>query len=59
MDFFLKKWYSIDISQLPNVSVLHRIFFKKMILKVTRKDFDLLKPKSYLSTLEFIARHAA
>ena len=28
------------------------------LLKVTGKRFDLLKPKSYLSRLEDIARHA-
>ena len=29
------------------------------LLKVTGKSFDLLKPESYLSRLEDIARHAA
>ena len=50
----MKKWYSIDILQLPNISVKNRYIY----LKVTGKFFDLLKPKSYLSRLEDIARHA-
>ena len=52
---FLKKWHSIDILQLSN------IYVKKLIhlLKVTGKPFGLLeKPKSYLSGLVDIARHA-
>ena len=48
INMFLRKWYSIDISQLPN-GYASPHFYKKIIhlLKVTGKNFDLLKPESY------------
>ena len=55
-----KKWYSRDILQLSNVYATS-YFLEKLanLLKIKEKFFDLLKPKSYLSWLEDIARHAA
>ena len=63
IDFFKKKkkkWYSRDILQLSNVYATS-YFLEKLanLLKIKEKFFDLLKPKSYLSWLEDIARHAA